>query len=416
MILFKRYFSFFLFLFIATAPILWLPGINSSSMRLIKILLISIAIVIFFYGYIYNKVSIKAPTYLFIMCGLCTILFPLFLLNSSEYFTESLSYTLNFIFGFITIIIGFNFYNRFKDYTVIFRNLYILIILIVVFPISNFFFEFPDWNDQLPEVRDYGIRALWYTGFSAHRTGWSETLSLFVTLPFFFLENSKKRSIVLYLIIILPVVTAQILSTSRTGFLCSFFALVIFIFKKTSKTEITGFFAVATGLIIMFYSDILIILRVSSDSGDISDTSDISSGRSDMYVNFFNIFLKKPIQGSGFQGSGVELSKIGIDQEMHNSLLRVMIDHGLIFGILAIMLSLEAFRMAISTLSNKDESTLSNVFSMIILQGLFIAMFSPAFIFGGFQVSSLWWLSVGMLAKERFLKGKLVACCITKYR
>lgn len=393
---------FTLFCYIALAPVLWLPSISVSGVKLMKVFLITTSITIFFFLSIINRTRLDLPIYLFLLCVACTLLFPLFLLNSTDHFSEALSYTLNFIFGFITLIIGFNLYENIANNTTLFRSLYIVLVLIVAFPISNFFFEYPDWSDQLPEVRDYGVRALWYTGFSAHRTGWSETLALFVTLPFLILEG-KRKSILLYLITISPIVVAQVLSTSRTGFLCSFLAVLIFVFKKSSKIELMSFFLVITGLIVTFYSDILVILRISSSSEDVSDISDISSGRSDMYISFFDMVSKKPLEGIGFQGSWTALRKLGIDHEMHNSLLRVWIDHGLIFGIVITLFSIEAIRIAIGTLLKRGESNLSYMLSIIILQGLFIAMFSPAFIFGGFQVSSLWWLSVGMLAKKHFV-------------
>lgn len=398
---------FTLFCYIALAPVLWLPSISVSGIKLLKVLLIITAITVFFFLSIINKTRIDLPVYLFALCVASTLLFPIFLLNSSSYFSEALSYTFNFIFGFVTLIIGFNLYKSIADNNTLFRNLYIALVLIVAFPISNFFFEYPDWSDQLPEVRDFGIKALWYTGFSAARTGWSETLALFVTLPFLFLGGEKKRSILLYLIVVSPIVVAQVLSTSRTGFLCSFLAIIAFMFKKSSKIELTSFFVAVTGLIIIFYSEILIVLRISSGSEEISDISDISSGRSDMYLNFFNMASKKPLEGLGFQGSWTELRKLGIDYEMHNSLLRVWIDHGFIFGIVITLLSIETIRIAIKTVFKKGESDFSFMLSVIILQGLFVAMFSPAFIFGGFQVSSLWWLSAGLLAKKHFVEDNI---------
>jgi hypothetical protein len=265
----------------------------------------------------------------------------------------------------------------------------------------------PEWQEWAPSS-EYRItdlpRPFWMTGFNGGRTGWSESIALFIPLVYYFLHRKKHFLLKLNLSIGL-IVVAQIISGGRNGLAASIIGLLIIAFKEKGFLKVFYFFITLGTIYTLFFfkhtADILVSLRIYDYASEaLSDN--LTTDRYIMYKAFPDIFLESPFLGQGFNGSQKALYPKYLTQdglEMHNGILRVLIDHGLFFGILMGFMLLYSLRKSIKFLLSNCNNIYTTLFPVIIIQGIFISLFQPLSLFGGFQISAIWWFSLGMLLK-----------------
>lgn len=376
-------------------------------MRSIKII-VFILIILLYLVYCYCvKVVVPKKFVYFNLLGLILFI-PYFFV--SEDLLGALNYFFNFVCSCLMVFIGLTYVDLDSNRSFPYKFLFFLTTVYSIIPTINFFTGYPEWEVWAPisKYRETSeMRAFWATGFNGNRTGWSESLSLFVPLVLLFLENSKNPLITI-LFFCFPILTSQVISGGRNGLLASLIAIVIIIIRKYGWPGIMktlGFIIlVFTFFLYEYTEDILILFRIyDKTSGVINE--DLTTNRSVMYNAFFEIYLESPFFGKGYLGSQKALFPKYIAEdglEMHNGILRVFIDHGLFFGILMLSLLSFSIKVAVHNVLKKDKSVFNFMFSIIVLQGVFISLFQPLSLFGGFQISVLWWLSLGFIIRNNF--------------
>jgi hypothetical protein len=405
----KVYPKYLTYVYFALSPILWLPFVSSERMRLLKIVLF-LFIVFFLFMSTIAKTKIFLPKKVLFFSILCLIFFTPYLIISNN-FKGALNSFFNYFSSFLMVVIGLNFSAVSEDKKSFFCLL-LLVNLYCVFPICNFLLGIPEWQDWAPisDFRSaYLPKPFWVTGFNGGRTGWSESIALFIPLSFAVLHKQKQFLFKLFSITVI-IVAAQVISGGRNGLAASFLAFAIITLKEIGLKRMLLFSLLLGFIYIIFFfqytNDILVSLRIYDEASEaLSDN--LTTDRYIMYEAFPTIFLESPFLGKGFLGSQQSLYPKYLSQdgiEMHNGLLRVFIDHGLFFGSLMAFLIVFSLYKALKLIFSKKNNMYTTMFSAIIVQGIFISLFQPLSLFGGFQISALWWFALGMVLKNDYEK------------
>ncbi|MGE5355530.1 MAG: O-antigen ligase family protein [Deltaproteobacteria bacterium] len=240
---------------------------------------------------------------------------------------------------------------------------------------------------------------LWYSGFNFSRTGWSVSLSLFVPMAIILFGEKKKMTSInflYYIILVSPIVSAQAVSGGRGGLLASLISIIITFIAYFGLKYLIVFFTSAYFIINQFKEEVFIAMRIYDTSGGTNTVEDISSYRLSQFRIFNELVNDKPIFGWGYKGSEAGIFQYTGNQfEMHNSVLRVIVDHGIVFGSIVVLLVIYIFYISIKLLRIKQVPRLILVNSCILISVLLASMFEPNVIFGGFQLCAFWWVALG---------------------
>lgn len=389
-------------IYLATSPVYWLPSVPYTMFKPIKIAIISLVIIIFLWKFFISRYRKLELPYLlsFPIIVLIILLLPFLYVSvdSGKGLGESFNYYLNILFGFLTALMVYNNYNLFSTKKWLYIIPFITVVLISIPPFTNFVFNYPEWKVPV-KAENYFDEFLWYSGFNFSRTGWSVSLSLFVPLALLVFNEKKKLKsthFLLFIILISPIIAAQAVSGGRGGLLASLISVfILFIIYFGAKYLVLFIFA-AYMLAKEFKEDIFIAMRIYDVSGKSNTIEDISSYRLSQFRFFDEIVLEQPLFGWGFKGSEAGILKYtGNAFEMHNSSLRVVIDHGMIFGTIIIILLLFIIYSSFVLLKNKKTPRIVHVNSCILISVLVASMFEPNVIFGGFQLCAFWWVALG---------------------
>ena len=233
-------------------------------------------------------------------------------------------------------------------------------------------------------------------GFGGFRTGWSNSLFLFV--PFLVyqsvtVEKNKSKYVFAFCIIIV----AQFLSGGRAGMLASLFSVVYFYFANLKKLIIPIFLVII--VLFSFYDQIekefmfamrMDQERLKSKSG--ADNLDkISSKRMEGYEIGIDL-LASPnvIFGYGVAASQELTDRLGYGADIHNTWLKRLINNGLIYTLIISFLFLRIFKMS-----------KGSYFLIVFIGGFFIMQIEPNYILGSFQGESFFWAQLGLLYKTK---------------
>lgn len=326
-------------------------------------------------------VYIPSKYIVFVFLLLLTSLHSLF--NGKSNFAYSIEYV-NLIFAFLTFYMGYSLYTKQRDDLI--KSLKICFIVLSFFcslTVLEFFSQISILNHPNPAFR------LSETGFTDKRTGWSGAIAQFIPLAILFLKGKRLSKVVM---LMLPIFGSQIVTGGRGGLLASLVCLLFLIarsFKGSKFLILVGFLLVLGYFSVDFF---ITQFRVTED------LSQLTSYRYDQYLLIPEALRSGGILGLGLGGSDRFLSAVGIPYELHNVWFRLFIDHGLVHGFLAILLFAFAIKQV---LIKADSLSPTLVFQTIILVGLITSQLEPRLIFGGFQVSFLWYLALGCLLADK---------------
>lgn len=396
-----------LIIYLIISPIYWLPGIDYNIIKYLKILLI---ILIIGYFIIDSKwiftipKPFKAPL---IILVLWFIPFLLTTKKSIDILQLAIFYG-NYFFGFLTAILAYNRYINYNSNISKFKFVFIGISFLCVFPISNFYFEVPNWLSPLAiENGTESLDVFWSTGFHGSRTGWSIVLSEFVPFSLLFIlpKNNKKLSLkhlTLFLFILIPIVGAQIICMGRGGLLGSMISIFIILYKVFSRKILILFVGLSFFLFNSFANQIFFALRISDEDGRKQSLEDISSSRDKLIKQAPELIINSLLFGNGYKGSSITNDENIIrsdekSQEIHNVFIRIFVDHGVIFGSIIMFFLFQIILNCIKILRLNEPPVLMIISCCIIISGIVSANFEPNTIFGNFQNLPLWWVSVGFV-------------------
>ena len=353
----------------------WLPGVSITLVASIKYLILLTIILLYSKNPTINVSREFLKTDFFILLSL--IVFLLF----GDFSFGKIQYVVSTFFGLIFYTKVSNLkLSYFKD--IILYVPYISIILILLF-LGTYFSNYTNpYNGYLFEK----------TGFNAKSTGWSVFLFEIFALNLLSVIINKIK--LLNVIVLSTLFFMMIISEGRSGLLASFM-LVLWVLKSHIKDLINlkfiRYLLIITPIIIIFYFGGE-ILQYITRGADTTDLNDLSTNR------FIQYFILQDLDWSNyiFIGGGYHstipmmYSWQNIELEFHNHFVRIILDHGVFFGLMIIIPLLK--RMYRSTNLNPI-----NKFRKGFLLCLIIVLLSePNVIIGSFFNSMIIWFFIGL--------------------
>jgi hypothetical protein len=389
--------------YLGVAPVYWIPFLSIQAWSNIKIVILLSAIFLTWVNGI-EKEKLSFPPGICGIGGLVVLIFcslPAFV--QSEY-DWGIQRTYDFLFGFCALWSFYRFWLIAPRPERVLLEASFIIAFFSMITISSKFLSVPDWHGPV----EYESLPLTVSGFGALRTGWSNSLSFYVT-PAFILMLTRRKKVAIWkigfcFIVVGMIVGGQIVVAGRAGMVSSLFS-IFWILWSLGKKKIF-FSLVLMGIISSVFlisnSDIASHLRLDRildpSSNNVSTLDHFSAGRISNYLFAIEKWLESPVFGHGY--GNVEVIK---GAEIHNLWLRLLAEGGIfLFGAFLYFcyrVTREAF---FNNKIKKQPNTKSrfhhairNLFLVVFLQGFILSMFEPRILMGSFQVSALWWIVIG---------------------
>ena len=368
------FYFYILTLYFVLSIVNWLPILDNNVVRILKY-------IIFIYIFLYELFlfGLKEPSNFLSRRGLLLIL-----VSMLPGIALSFDYTpiVDILIPFLMLWI-FNYKKQF--YFKVLYNASMVVALMCIFSIMAYYTGLFDMTPNGPWTASFGA-----SGFGGYRTGYSNSLFLFI--PFLvFWHRVKRKSIISHeTIIIFLILITQYISGGRAGILASL--VVIIIWLRISIPVKAIMFAL---VLIAFQSEsVQEQLRVIDYDTDDEAINKLSSGRFFLNTYYFTKFQESPLFGYGF---GEKPSTIIMGTEAHIVWLRNVIDGGIFYLALLFYVFIEIYRKA------KNNKTLTveekKLFYSIFLTTLIITFLEPNYLIGSVQGEVVYWLIISLILK-----------------
>lgn len=242
----------------------------------------------------------------------------------------------------------------------------------------------PPWNDAFSG-----------SALGGYRTGWSNSIFLFVPFLFYaYFFSGEKKWKTLALCSIIAIICSQILSGGRAGLIASLFTFLIFTRFRIRNIIILGLSIFLTYNYLGAFK-IEEYFRASENQLENkegrSNLDKISSGRVEAYNLGWQLFKKSPLFGNGFSAT----TKYTYGPDVHNTWFKRLVDGGFIFIIPLIVLFISLYNTIIEKSSRYINGNYHRVlFRALFFSALFISMFEPNYLIGSFQGEAFFWALV----------------------
>lgn len=246
------------------------------------------------------------------------------------------------------------------------------------------------WNDPFSS-----------SAFGGYRTGWSDSLFLYMPFLLFYLMSSVEKKKKIFCILAMGgIVASQILSGGRAGFVSSVLAFLIF-----TRFNIKGILILSMVLFVTYH---LVSVKTAERFFRASDEQienkqgenkldKISSGRLEGYQSGLKLFNASPLWGHGF-GASFHLTGETID--IHNTWLKRLVDGGVLFVLPIVVLF---YKLYVSVIRNIKFQHLNRnylvMFRTLFFLSLLISMGEPNYLIGSFQGEAFFWALAGTFLK-----------------
>lgn len=178
--------AYLLALYIGTAPVYWVPGLSPSTVQLLKLLLVSSGCLIIWYDAIQENHHLF-PKGLVGPLGLFLVILSSFTgIIRAESVGAIVRFLVDFSLGFILLWTLYIFTSSGGSVVRLLRNATLLILLLAIPGITNWFIGMPDLTNP------WGFD-LWFSGFGSLRSDWSRALSLYLPISVAFLFFFRVR-------------------------------------------------------------------------------------------------------------------------------------------------------------------------------------------------------------------------------
>lgn len=386
----KRIVAFLFQAYLILAPINWLPFIPPLYVNLVKYIL-----VVFLCYFTFLTRGIKVQQYYFFSIPY------LFLILACAMPAIFMSYE-NIIFNLLDVIFIFLMFWIIKGSVLsqeeLFEIYYKVAIVIggigllsLLSALSGVSMTSPGpWHDPFSS-----------SGFGGYRTGWSNSLFLYVPfLLFYLMQTRDKKKKILCIAALGGIVASQMLSGGRSGFVSSILAFLIF-----TKFNIKGILILFLALFVTYQLVSVNTLerffrasdeQIENKAGE-NKLDKISSGRLEGYQSGLKLFDESPLWGHGF-GASTTLTGYSID--IHNTWLKRLVDGGVLFVIPLVLLFYNFYKSAIKNIKLKGlNRNYLVLFRTLFFLSLFISMGEPNYLIGSFQGEAFFWALTGSFLK-----------------
>lgn len=381
-----------LLLFLALGNVSWFAGFSLGILKACLLILIFL-----FHGSIFFRKSTYVYKEIFLFIILLITITILTTPNNTDIFNTYYGFFENYCF----LVLGYYYAKNGLISISFVKKLVYLILPFCLLSISNFLFNTPEWHapkvlaryDELIEQFHYiELTPLYVSGFGLGRTGWSVTLCQFLPLciVFFIDKNNIKKTSITYFIIIFVTIA---ITGSRGGLLSASILSLIIISKSQIKRKgiiLSSLLIIIISFLIIYGDSLSLFYRL--------DRADITTGRSEQYIYIPEMVKQAGFFGVGTNGTYALLSKHGVEEALHNTYFKLMIEYGWIFGLLIWYIVLNtAYRIGKVMLKNRLKSIIV-ISSLVILCGFIAATTEPGAIFGSRGWWVLWWFFFGVFS------------------
>lgn len=326
----SKYMNFVLLLiFIWTFFNYLLPG-NLSNI----ILLVSIIALVFYIALNNKQIMITSNQILLILIIFSLIFVQLISLLYSEYFESTiyrgfLTITI-FIIGMLVIVCG-DWHNTAIRYMLFFSALHALLTLFsYVFPAGFNSIVLP----ILPSQIKFDINRFMSNGFYAGITNQISINAFYISVGVSILFSTiltKKKNLSKKEILLIAVLFIALLLTGKRGHLFANIISMIFIAGMYAKIKGKNFIGKTLKVVVLLSSLLFVIIIIFPETAAPitrfleKKDGDITSGRTELYLNALDLFLQKPIFG---WGTGTFSNIYGTGN--HNIIFQLLSENGII--------------------------------------------------------------------------------------
>ncbi len=384
-------------MYLSISPVYWVPWLSVNSFTILKYFLVACGL---FFVFLYH-LSLKEfflPKGVFGPIGFVFLL----LSASSGFFLTPDFYSIvrtffDFLMGFVFLWCFYLLQRKNEKNFEIFSVPVIVLAILGAMSVANYLTGVP----SLYAPTEFYEQALWTSGFGASRTGWSNGISLYAVWAICFAMTSQRASYrFIFFFAYVCLLGSQIVCAGRAGILVSLLAPPLYAMATRKGKLLFLQLVIFLALFLCFgnlVKDSLRVDRLQASSLSLETIDYFSANRISSYIYALDL-SKDQIWGYGF---GRDDLKFRGKYEIHNLLLRFLVEGG-------ILLSLSFLIFLISIFFLKDKCGRYLFFLLprnpqiaslyvVILSGVLISMFEPNALVGSFQLSCLWWASVGSL-------------------
>ena len=259
-----------------------------------------------------------------------------------------------------------------------------IVSLICILSATSFYFGIFDLQANGPWSSTFGE-----AGFGGYRTGYSNSLFLFIPFIIFW-HRVKRKSLGSYeIVVIITILIAQYLSGGRAGVIASLIVLLIWL-------RIPIIYKLGFGFLFwsLFQLDaVQEQFRLTNIYGVENNLDDISSGRLFLNKYYLEKFFENPIFGYGFG----EKQEMFTSVEAHIVWLRNVIDGGLIYLVLLFFVFINIFFTGYRNIKLKVEE--KKLFYSLFFTTLIITFLEPNYLIGSVQGEIIYWILISLLLK-----------------
>ena len=387
--------SWLLSLYLGTAPVRWLPGVDYEVVTRGKVILFVVAV-----G---SVLLCRSPGRLRLpgglagplgFAGIAVLCVPGFVQSSQ---VDAAAYLADLVYGAIMLWCFYN-VTRTDDVEtaqVLERSAVLIGVLALIASLAA--------TAGLGWQAPCSVSPLAATGFGCGRTAWSQGIALYlpIMLVFLFRRDVSVLRRWLYAGLGFGIVAAQLGVGGRAGLAASFVvgATMAFFFMPRRWKVLA-----ATALLLLIAAvavpkaleEHLRLDRIPAGPVTFTDLDWFSAGRLGGAVEAFGHIAERPLTGHGI--GAVDVGYRGTRSEIHNMWLKWAAYLGIGAPVFLLALAFILLKLArqLTRLAIHRRSVAAAA-GLIVVSGLVISMLAPSTPVGAFQDSAIWWAAAGLI-------------------
>lgn len=385
----------------------WVPGVSLGIYNATKVGLFALLFIISFF-----RSPLLGPSRFLSFSGMFLVLFVSSYALVSAYSVNAAYEALKDLtlpFGFILIIYNYKGSNE--------RLLNVLyaaattVGIVCLFGVLSYLTGYFDFTPPDPFNDTFSI-----SGFGGYRTGWSNSIFLFVPLIIFYhlLKYGKLNWISIGLIF--SIISSEFLSGGRAGLISSLLCVIVF---SARRVAIVVPLAILATLSYVYLPQEVVTEKFRAAPEIVARGRNLKFITQDEYVDGltsyrlvgykvgFELFSKSPLIGFGFGQSDPLSDQMGYGPDIHNVWLKRMIEGGILIFLMLAFLFYSVYRVIIKNLTH-IRVTFSNreyafwvFFQTLFFIGLAISMVEPNYLIGSIQGEAFFWICLAFLMREQ---------------
>ncbi len=372
-------------LYLTLGPINWIPGISPSVVNLSKYIVFAIILLA---AVTRKNVRFVKPLSLnyFLVTMVCCL--PAIINGTGNMIFNIVDFMMIF---FVSMVVGTLKYSI-DDWFEIFHSavMYFCIIALAIFilPILGY-------NPSAPIP--WPSSSLNASGLGGYRTGWSN--SIFLYIPFLgivYLMSKGGKIRIWYLISIAIILILQFKSGGRAGLIASLLSLLL-LFRRKKWTFFIFLLAGAFTIVSLGEEEIKTSFRINEaaikSKRGTSELDKISSGRVQGYEASLKLLLDNPIIGNGFNRNEDALEAYNVKVEVHNTYLKRWLEGGIAMIVNILVMFYVVQRQYIKKIS-KMPSLFKTFAQIFLFVPMLIGFMEPNYLIGSFQGECFFWFMV----------------------